>query len=712
MLVLIFAAVFAAFTYVNNSGGDEEGTKLAGFANSTQPDGKRTQNATTGKEEQAPGRVVWNIRPEGGGGWASPIVIPDARMMPLDRQEVPSERDGQLLVIGTEPAQGEIVPADRKVTATIGYFLVWDNDDKKWHPWTEGKPLTAKLLRLHREKKEYKRLEIGDEVRAGQTVALVDPILALGEVDIKIAALDAAESDARASKKTKEEAERRVSAMEESMRRVPGSVSKDDYEGARLTAKRYTEEEIAKGCAVTKTQQELIQAQTILTKHEIHATISGTIKLIYKNRGDAVKTLEPVLEVLSRERLRVEGMMNEEDRDRVRQKQTVLVEPTQPIHPKLVFEGHIGEVTCVAVSHGREPVILSGGEDHFLYAWHAATGHQLWKMKHTNAIRSVACTGPKSKRNLALVGCADGSALLFDLDKFEAVTKGAKEQPEPIPLKGKHRGAVHCVAFSPDGTICATGGEDRKISLWDARDGEQQGKLLYELPSVHRASVTSLQFTPLKQLVSAGRDNQLIVWSVEEGKPPVQVTSFDHRSGDVAQLGVSPDGKQVLFDQRNEIRLLSIESHQPEGVLRNPSGAANFSTMALFDPDGLTVLTNGGAEGRLQLWRTPTRASASAAELRQLVWPRGTATSAAFSPDSSLCVTGTADGHVLVWPMPERKREGGKAELVETPIKARIKDVEKFIDAANRQVRVWVELENPDGRLVPGGTATMVVLPD
>ena len=267
---------------------------------------------------------------------------------------------------------------------------------------------------------------------------------------------------------------------------------------------------------------------------------------------------------------------------------------------------------------------------------------------------------------------------------------------------------IHCVAFSPDGSVCATGGEDRRIYLWDT----ETGKRLYELPPFHRHSVTSLQFTPRKQLVSAGRDNQLIVWSVEPEKPPVPVTAFDHRGGDVAQLGVSPDGKQVLFDQGAEIRLLSVESHQPEGVLRNPSGAANFSTMALFDPDGLTVLTNGGAEGRLQLWRTPTRTLSLAAELRQLVWPRGTATSAAFSTDSSLCVTGMQDGHVLVWPMPERKREGAKTELVEMPIRAHIKEVEKFIDASNRQVRVWVELENKDNRLVPGGSATMVVLPD
>src|SRR5262249_33678417 len=142
---------------------------------------------------------------------------------------VPSLRDGQILVIGTEIAAGEVVPAERKVVVTVGYFLV--RDGKDWRPYREGEPLpsNAKNLKLQRVKKQYKRLEIGDEVKAGQTVALVDPILALGEVDIKIAGVDAAESDARASKKTKEEADRRVAAMEESNRRVPGSVSKDDY---------------------------------------------------------------------------------------------------------------------------------------------------------------------------------------------------------------------------------------------------------------------------------------------------------------------------------------------------------------------------------------------------------------------------------------------------------------------------------------------------
>jgi hypothetical protein len=122
----------------------------------------------------------------------------------------------------------------------------------------------------------------------------------------------------------------------------------------------------------------------------------------------------------------------------------------------------------------------------------------------------------------------------------------------------------------------------------------------------------------------------------------------------------------------------------------------------------LTIL----ARGQLQLWRAPRPETGRATEVRQFVWTRGAATCAAFSPDGAFCVTGTDDRHVLVWPMPARCRDtAGRPALVESPLKSRL-TVEKFIDSANRQVRVWAEVDNKHGLLVPGATATLVVLPD
>jgi RNA polymerase sigma factor (sigma-70 family) len=106
---------------------------------------------------------------------------------------VPSMRDGQVLVIGTEMAPNENVPADRRVTATVGYLLVpvanneelkpdeviQGSNNSRWRKWRDGDELRPGKVYVHKVKKVYKRLEVGDEVQAGQTVALVDPVLAL-----------------------------------------------------------------------------------------------------------------------------------------------------------------------------------------------------------------------------------------------------------------------------------------------------------------------------------------------------------------------------------------------------------------------------------------------------------------------------------------------------------------------------------------------------
>lgn len=672
----------------------------------------KPKERATPREETQPGVVV-STTAAPTVARINPIIGSDARILIINKQEVPSERDGPLLVIGTDVAPGETVPEDRRVTATIGFLIIPAKEGEVvpkdqqylsakgdvWRRWREGDPLEPGRVAIYKMQKTYKRLDVGDEVQAGQTVALVDPFLALNDSAIKIAAVRAAASELQASIKTKEETERRVKGMEESNRRAPGSVSKDDLEGMKLNARRYFEEEVSKGAALIKSQEELNGAQGILSRHEIRAAISGKIKVLYKNRGDAVKNLEPVMQIQDPKQVRADFLVDIQDAQRIKPGTPVIVEPTQPVPPKLVLDGHLGEVTCVAVSRGPKTVIVSGSEDLTLRGWDPVGGQQLWKMAHKSAVRSVACTGPKAKRNLALIGYADGSARLLNLDDLKA---------GPRELAGRHTAAVHCVAFSPDGSICATGSDDRSIALWDTATGER----LHNLSQAHRAPVTSLQFTPGNQLVSAGGDKRLIVWTVEANKPPVRLTEFDRRSGDVPQLGVSPDGQRLLFDQSKEIRLLS-PAGQVEGLIANPSGAGNFATMALFDPDGLTVLTNGAGEGRLQLWRTPTPEALRASELRQYIWSSDPATCGAFSPDASFCVTGTKNHHVLVWPMPERKRDAsGKAQLIETPIKAAISFVEKFIDSANRQVRVFADLDNKDGRFVPGGTATMVVLPE
>ena len=126
--------------------------------------------------------------------------------------------------------------------------------------------------------------------------------------------------------------------------------------------------------------------------------------------------------------------------------------------------------------------------------------------------------------------------------------------------------------------------------------------------------------------------------------------------------------------------------------------------MALFSPDGRLALTAGSSEGRLQLWRAPTIATRPY-EVRQLVArERSPATCAAFAPDGSFLVTGTKDRQVLVWPLPSTQE-------VEQVITAELTLIEPAVESSARQVRVWAEVPNPAGRLLPGTTVTVTVYP-
>jgi WD40 repeat protein len=335
----------------------------------------------------------------------------------------------------------------------------------------------------------------------------------------------------------------------------------------------------------------------------------------------------------------------------------------------------------------------------------------LWSVVLHTAVRSVACTPAAAPTNLVLAGTNEGSAYLINLDGLDRPETSYLAFPE------NHQSAINCVAFSPDGALCATGGEDRSILIWKVlSDKEGKGKLrlerLHRLTAAHKAPVTGLQFVapdpsdnePLR-LISVGGDKTLVVWDLkDENKAPTRRMELDQRGGHVEVLG--SDGQRVLFDQEKELRLRSLKERTlVEGRLRNPPGAGNFTTMALFSPDGKTILTNSASESRLQLWRTPPPYGRGS-ELRQFMWNTGPVTCGAFAPDGSFVVTGTQDQQVLVWKMPSQAE-------AEQRLTAHIKSIEKSTESSSRQVvRISAELDDRPDWVVPGGPATIVISPD
>jgi WD40 repeat protein len=219
-----------------------------------------------------------------------------------------------------------------------------------------------------------------------------------------------------------------------------------------------------------------------------------------------------------------------------------------------------------------------------------------------------------------------------------------------------------------------------------------------------------LNFTPQCRVISAGRDNVARIWKVGDKSAEVEA-SFDHRSGEVTNLGVSDDGGQMLLDlDKNRLRVIDVAGKRNLGTLQQASDT-KFSTFALLSPTigapgNRLILTTGNIDGVLQVWRW-TAGPGRGSELKKLVCDGYTpVTCAAFSPDAQdgLIVAGTRKGDVYVWPMPT-------ADDLLSRFTARITNISPNLESSGKTVRIEAEYDNSNLRLHlrPGSTATMVI---
>lgn len=212
-----------------------------------------------------------------------------------------------------------------------------------------------------------------------------------------------------------------------------------------------------------------------------------------------------------------------------------------------------------------------------------------------------------------------GSYLMWDTRTWELAEVRAHSQ------------VVHCLAFSPDGTFCATAGDSTEIKLWDSRTGN-----LISTLNGHAQRVWAVAFSSDgSRLVSASADRTVRIWNTQGDN---DLTLSGH-SEHVHCVAFSSDGRQ-LASGAEAVILRDAQTGGEKFRLRGHM--ASVSDLS-FSPNG-TRLASAADDNTVRLWNTET-----GEEVAVLKGHSSSVTGVAYSPDGNRLVSSSRDGTIRLW---------------------------------------------------------------